>query len=223
MLAEDRSDAVRRYQGRYAQYGYHPLTLGWTKGRQGVRFAAALDILGEGFGSVLDVGCGFGDLFGFLRQRGWAGDYYGVDLVPELVEEGRRRYGPHGARFECLDLTASGVDFRADVAVALGMFNHRLRQDNLVFVRDMLSAMWRHTTVAVTVDFLSNTADQRRSDLYYAPPGTIMDLAHSFSKRVQLHHGYMPFEFNVTLWHDDSFTVEAPVFAPYRQYIVPAR
>jgi hypothetical protein len=30
MLAEDAADVVRRYGDRYAQHGYHPLTLGQT-------------------------------------------------------------------------------------------------------------------------------------------------------------------------------------------------
>jgi SAM-dependent methyltransferase len=220
MFAEDVADAVRRYADRYAQHGYQPLTLGWTKGRQQLRFAAALEMLGQSFDSVLDVGCGFGDLFGYLRGLGWRGRYLGVDLVPELLEEGRRRYGPLGAHFERADLTATDVDFHADVAVAIGIFNHRLRQDNLAFLRQMLAAMWRHTTVAVTADFLSATANRRRDDLFYAPVGEVVQAGLALSKRVMLHHGYMPFEFNLTVWHDDSFTVETPVFKPYLKYVV---
>jgi hypothetical protein len=119
-----------------------------------------------------------------------------------------------------VDLTAADIDFHADIAVAIGIFNHRLHQDNLAFLWQMIVAMWRHTTVAINADFLSSTADRRRHDLFYAPVGDVVQAGLALSKRVVLHHGYMPFEFNLTVWHDDSFTVEAPVFKPYLKYVV---
>ncbi len=216
MLGEDKADNVARYQARYAEFGYDPRALGWTKGRQKVRFAAALERIGTSFGSILDVGCGFGDLFSYLRDQGWKGDYLGIDIVPDLVAEGRARFGSLGAKFACADITAHDFEGKADVAVAIGMFNHRLRQDNLQFVRETLAAMWRRTTQAVAADFLSISADQPRGDLYYADPAEIVRLGLGLSRRVVLNHGYMPFEFNVQVWHDDSFSVESPVFATYR-------
>jgi SAM-dependent methyltransferase len=222
VLAQDREDTIARYRRRYAAFGYDPRTLGWNKGRQAVRFAAALEGIGLGFQSILDVGCGFGDLFGFLSRQGWQGSYLGVDVVPELIEEGRRRYGPSGARFECRDITAEGRDETAEVGVAIGLFNHKLRGQNVTFIQETLSALWRHTSVALVADFLSATADRPREDLYYAEPAELIRLAQRWSRRVVLHHGYMPFEFNIKIWHDDSFSVEAPVFEDYRKYIMPA-
>jgi SAM-dependent methyltransferase len=217
MLGEDKADNIARYRTRYAEFGYDPRTLGWTKGRQKVRFAAALERIGTPFGSILDVGCGFGDLFGHLRDRGWAGDYLGIDIVPELVAEARYRFGPQGAKFECVDITDGTLDRQADVAVAIGMFNHRLREDNLHFIRDTLSAMWQRTTHVLVADFLSASADQPREDLYYADPAEILRLSLGWSKRALLNHAYMPFEFNVRIWHDDTFTADSPVFENYRE------
>jgi SAM-dependent methyltransferase len=215
MLEEDRAQTRARYEARYREFGYDPLTLGWHKGRQRVRFAAALDAIGTQFGSLLDVGCGFGDLFGYLADRGWQGKYLGLDICPELLEEGRQRYGPRGAQFECIDLSAEPLAFNADVAVGIGVFNHRLKGDNLEFITQMLHAMWAHTTQAIVIDFLSTTADRPKPDLFHADADEILRMALGYSKRVRLDHSYMPFEFQVTLWHDDSFSTDCPVFAPY--------
>jgi SAM-dependent methyltransferase len=215
MLEQDRADTRARYAARYREFGYDPRTLGWHKGRQHVRFAAALDAVGTQFASILDVGCGFGDLFGHLSERGWSGQYLGLDVCPELLEEGRRRFGPQGARFECVDLSSETCTASADVAVALGVFNHRLQGDNLEFVAQMLHALWAHSTQAVVVDFLSTTADRPKPDLFHVDPDAILQMALGYSKRVRLDHSYMPFEFQVAIWHDDSFSVDCPVFAPY--------
>jgi SAM-dependent methyltransferase len=215
MLDEDRGETRARYAARYREFGYDPRTLGWHKGRQRVRFAAALETVGTRFGSLLDVGCGFGDLFGYLRDRGWQGNYLGVDICPELLDEGRKRFGPRGAQFECIDLSSESLAFSADVAVALGVFNHRLKGDNLEFVAQMLHALWAHSTQAMLVDFLSTTADRPKPDLFHADPDVILRMALGYSKRVRLEHSYMPFEFLVAAWHDDSYSVDCPVFEPY--------
>ena len=41
--------------------------------------------------TVLDVGCGFADLYGFLKERGWCGRYTGIDIVPGLLSTARER------------------------------------------------------------------------------------------------------------------------------------
>lgn len=219
MLERDRDETIERYRTRYQQFGYDPRTLGWNKGRQNVRFAAILEMLGAEFKSILDIGCGFGDLFAYLKGIGWRGDYIGYDLCPELIEEGRKRFGPDGARFECGDFSSSATDVRADVAVAIGIFNHKLHGDNWEFVRSTLYAMWERTNVAIAADFLSATADKPHEHLFHIPASRVLEHGLSLSKRAVLKHDYMPFEFSMAVWHDDSFESGCPIFAPYQRHI----
>ena len=46
-------------------------------------------------GSLLDVGCGLGDLYGFLKREGVACDYTGMDILPAMVEQARTSW-PEG-------------------------------------------------------------------------------------------------------------------------------
>jgi SAM-dependent methyltransferase len=39
--------------------------------------------------SVLDLGCGAGNLLAALRRRGWAGSFEGVDVSEQAIETGR--------------------------------------------------------------------------------------------------------------------------------------
>lgn len=219
MLDRDAQETRVRYRERWLQHGYDPRTLGWNKGLQQVRFAAALEGLRPSeYESVLDVGCGFGDLLSFLRVRGWSGAYRGLDLVPELVDEARRRHGD-GGEFLCVDASTGALPGSPmAMAVAIGVFNHRLHEDNMDFVRATLASMWASSAKVVVLDFLSDAADpdRQRDDLFYASPAALLDLARSYSRRVAIHHAYMPFEFQMKVWHDDGFLVEAPAFPPYR-------
>jgi 2-polyprenyl-3-methyl-5-hydroxy-6-metoxy-1,4-benzoquinol methylase len=218
MQEQDIAETQERYRKRWLQYGYHARTLGWNKGGQGVRFQAALEqIRAEECASILDVGCGFGDLLTYLRERGWAGTYTGIDIVSELIAEARRRHDSDaGADFLNAELTAVAPQ-PADMVVSLGVFNHRLTEDSRSFVERMIEAMWRSCRQVMVCDFLSSSADAdaRQERLFYADAADVLKIAQRYSRRVVVHHGYMPFEFNVKVWRDDAYTAETPVFRPY--------
>lgn len=219
MQPEDRIATQERYRKRWQEFGYDPRTLGWNKDCQWVRFEAAIEgIRPDEHESILDLGCGFGDFLAFLRARGWKGRYTGVDLVEELVGEAQRRHaGDPRAVFLCGDLEAVALTERHDMAVAIGIFNHRI-SDNLTFIQQTIDRMWDATAKVVVCDFLSNTADpdRRQENLFYADPRDLYALASARSRRVMIHHSYMPFEFQVKIWHDASFEIATPVFGPYR-------
>lgn len=67
----DREGYRCRYAKRLTEFGYDPKTLGWNSGKQQERFQVLTSFVPpEACGSVLDVGCGFGDLYGFLLRKG---------------------------------------------------------------------------------------------------------------------------------------------------------
>jgi hypothetical protein len=138
--------------------------------------------------------------------------------MDELIGEARRRYSSdHAAEFLCCDIGEFQAACRADLAIALGIFNHRLHQDNLGYVRETVERMWNAARRVVVCDFLSTSSDVERRDdsLFYADSGCIYQLASGYSRRLMIHHAYMPFEFQMKLWHDDEFEQSAPVFKPY--------
>jgi SAM-dependent methyltransferase len=218
VLERDRVETCERYRSRWLEYGYDPRTLGWTKDCRRVRFAAALEGLRpEDYATVVDLGCGFGDLLDDLRARGWQGRYTGVDLTPELLNEAARRHAADDrATFVCGDFQHLDLP-QSDAAIALGVANHRLHEGNLAFTARTVEKMWSITNRVVVCDFLSSTAEpaRRRDDLFYADPNDIYRLVSRYSRRIMIHHAYMPFEFQVKVWHDDSFEPSPPVFRPY--------
>jgi SAM-dependent methyltransferase len=215
----DRVETEQRYSARWQEHGYDPRTLGWNKDCQWVRFQAALEGLSEhDYASILDVGCGFGDFLTYLRRLGWGGVYLGVDIVDELIDEARRLHADDElANFVHGDINELDTSQTYAAAVSIGVFNHMLHQRNEEFVGTTMRAMWALTSNVIVCDFLSSSAEvrRRRGDLYYADPRVMYDLASTLSRRIMIHHGYMPFEFQVKVWHDDSFAQSAPVFPPY--------
>jgi SAM-dependent methyltransferase len=203
MNDKDREDYRRRYRERLARLGHDPRTLGWDKGKQPQRFAALTQLLPlERLDSVLDVGCGFGDLYPYLCAQGFAGRYTGVDFVPELLEVGREAYP--GAEFISADFGELDDKDRYDIVVASGIFNARLSgEDHWTYLTATLRRMHALCRVCACADFLTSSVDFRREDLYYTPPEEVFRFGRTLTRRVALLHNYMPFEFALYLFKDD--------------------
>jgi SAM-dependent methyltransferase len=203
----------KRYTERLARFGHDPRTLGWDKGKQRERFEALTRLVPvERLGSVLDVGCGFGDLLPYLKEKGFAGAYTGVDFVPELIEVGRQAYPD--ARLEVADFSAFRPHESFDLVLASGIFNARLSdEDQRAYIENTLKKMWTHARVAASADFLSGYVDFRREDLNYTSPEAVFAFAKNLTRRVALLHDYMPFEFALYLFKDDRIA-ERTLFDP---------
>jgi SAM-dependent methyltransferase len=149
--------------------------------------------------TVLDVGCGFGDLFGYLESESIEVDYTGYDINPRLVEAARRRYPD--ARFEVVDIQVE--DFPVfDVIVSSSAFNIALQsQDNYEFVADVLRICHEHARTGVAVDFMSSYAEFQGGAFHYSPE-RLFAIAKGLTKRVALRHDYPLFEFCLYLYPD---------------------
>lgn len=208
MKRPDREAYVRRYEDRLRQHGYAPATLGWGKhGRQEIRFGVlAEEILTDPECSVLDVGCGFGDLDDFMRRRGWAGAYRGIDLVPGLVDVAKSRNPDIDVRVADLDDFAASNE-RFDYVVASGIFNAKLDSEpNPAYIERSLRQMFALCRVAVCVDFMSTFVDFQHETAWHTDPAWAIAAARAISPRFRLRHDYMPFEFALTIYSDASIT-----------------
>lgn len=211
----DRDAYIERYERRLREHGPTPEALGWGKeARQDVRFAVlAAPALVAPESRVLDVGCGFADLYGFLSARGWRGRYTGVDLVPGLLAEARRRHPDLDLRQ--LDVTSSEhlqLDGDFDLAVASGVFNAALEAgDNQGHIRKGLANLLAHAEV-VAVDFLSTWVDFRQDGAWHTDPAWAFETGRGLTRRLALRLDYMPYEFALFLYRDATIS-ERNVFA----------
>lgn len=214
ILSQADIEAIRRrYEERYGLYGYSPKTLDWDKGKQDLRFSiltSQQDLRGC---HVLDIGCGFGDLNKTLREK-TGGDYryLGVDVVPSFIEEAASRFGGDAVRFTCGDFLALDIP-EVDYAVCSGMFNLRMGQgDNKDFIRNVFRKAYDLCRIGFAFDFLSDKVDYTKDMTFHSSPEWILSLAYRLSRNVILCNNYMPFEFSMFVFKDDSFDQGMTIF-----------
>jgi SAM-dependent methyltransferase len=201
---DDRGIYRARYIERLAEFGHDPRSLGWSKGKQEERFTALtsrIDLTRAR--SVLDVGCGFGDLFPFLREHGFQGSYLGVDFIDELLEVGRKAYPD--AQLRNADIDDFDSSERFDLVVASGIFNGVLEHEaQWARIERTLARMYELADFACAADFMSRYVDYTRDDTFYADPERVFTVAKTLSRRIALDHSYLPFEFAVWLFREDE-------------------
>jgi SAM-dependent methyltransferase len=210
---------IERYTQRFAEHGYSPKTLGWDKGKQEIRFTvltSQYDFRGK---SVLDIGCGFGDLNLTLAKR--YGDdyhYHGVDLVPVLIDQARTLYRGDHIRFSCADILSEDFAGEYDYAVASGIFNHKMHDiANYDFIEAVMGRALALCRDGVGFDFLSDKVDYQLEHTFHSSPEHVLGMAYKHSRNVVLRNDYMPFEFGVFINKDASFSREDTVFTRYKE------
>ena len=216
MREGDREAIIRKYDERLDSFGDNPLTLGWTRGKQSLRFRILLEHIADLDRplTVLDFGCGFGDLSAYLRRHHPRWSYLGVDINPRLVEVGRAKFPD--AQLEVSEDLACLT--QCDYVVASGVFNSRV-MDNRAWLSECLTVFADRAQLGFSVNFVSSTADVRDADLYYWSVSEVAAIAQSFTKRFSIDHAYMPFEFTLHVDLDDAFDAQAVVFPEFKKFV----
>lgn len=200
MNQDERRHLVDRYSERLKRLGPVVQALGWRdEAQQQLRFR----VIAEGFAhldgaSVLDIGCGFGDFFGYLAAQGRDVRYVGCDLAPDVLDVARARHA--GVTFEHRDVIEQPFPAQSFDYVSLsGIFNHRL-SDNEGFLRQMLAAAFATCRAGVAANMTTSYVDYQDPHLYYFSPEDVFRHCQTLTRRVALRHEYPLYEFTIFLY-----------------------
>ena len=200
----DRDAIVTRYRNRITEHGVSLESMasgGWEK--QKIRHQVHATAIQGTHPTVLEIGCGLGQLCQHLVDVGRACSFTGYDIVPEYVEHCEARFPD--SKFEARNVFEDGIGVECDTIVASQVLNNCYRHsDNREVMKNLLSMAYESTRVSVSVDMLSTYVDFQDPELHYYSPEEIFEFAKSLTRRVRLLHDYRPWEFAVQLFHPEA-------------------
>lgn len=127
--------------------------LGWVnETSQMQRFAALATVADLNGRSLLDIGCGYGDLKAYFDTKFHNFSYVGIDQMPEFVTEARSLYGQRPSCYFCLaDFTEQNIP-SADYVFASGVLSYRCKEESFYF--SMIKKMYDAANEALAFNML---------------------------------------------------------------------
>lgn len=167
---------------------------------QQARFDVLADQVDLANRSLLDVGCGVGDLWAYLHSAGLAVRYTGVDISEKMIAEARRRHPQ--AEFLCGDPFADGVlaGQMFDVVFCSGIFNLNLG-NNRVFLPQAVGRLMTHVRERLVFNLLHVRAPWQEPTYAYYDPHEVLDTLGAMGLAACMIDDYLPNDFTVVCRH----------------------
>ena len=199
----DREDCIERYDKAFEKYGksHKALLWGGDAEKQVKRFKSISEhiVTNPNINSVLDVGCGFADLYNYLISVGFNGSYTGIDLNNQFIKVAKSLY-PTGS-FICGSLDELKTNKTYDAVISCGIFNYNLRkQSNLKYIENSLIKIFSLCNCLSSSDFLTSIVDWKNANSFHLDPLDLIKMVTPITNKFQLNHHYLEYEYSVTLF-----------------------
>jgi len=147
--------------------------------------------------TIMDLGCGYGDLKSFLDARFSNITYLGIDFLKEFVDGANLRYGHlPNTQFIQADFLTAGLP-EVDIVIASGSLNYR--SENELHPWQIISRMWELANKGIAFNLLDSavfTADQILCG--YAQE-EVRAFCSQLSPNLEIINDYLPDDFTVLM------------------------
>ena len=179
------------------KYGYSPKSLAYgSEKSQKIKFNIVTEVGIEDNCSVLDVGCGFGDYFNYLKQRGIKNvKYCGIDISNKIVDFAKEKNSlVNVIQGNVLDLSD---DEKYDYVISLG-FNCVKTGTNWETLTQVLDKMWKLSKKGIAYNAVSTFSETSPRKIYFVSPAKVIDyIMTNLTYKVVFRHDYMPHDFTI--------------------------
>ena len=197
--SSDRTDRIKRhYAHRVHSDRAHFDILDWAAPEtQTLRFEILADNVELRGRTLLDMGCGLGDLVSFLDKRRIDVDYTGVDVVEQMVARASELHPSR--RFECVNIFSDPAALggeKFDIMFCSGALNLNLG-NNLEFVKTALPVMLSRAREYLVVNMLHARMPVGEPQYFMYNPDYIISILKPLCSEVRIIDDYLSNDFTV--------------------------
>jgi SAM-dependent methyltransferase len=195
----DRSVIYRYHLERIEMFGAGTTdALGWKAQENQLKRFEILSQIGDLNGlSVLDVGCGHGDLRGYLGEKYPRIRYAGIDQIEEFLDIATARYGsmPNTTFYlgDCWTAELPNMDY----VLACGFLAYRNSEHGFIF--RMIEKLFASCRLGLGFNLLKKV-DQPQGILVEYDPQLILSYCREMTPKVVLREGYTDDDFTIFMY-----------------------
>ena len=183
-------------------HGDTPEAVRWSPAGQISRYLAMLDIGDINGSKILDFGCGKGDFYQFLKDKGIHVEYYGCDINEKLITLAKQKFP--NIDFRVFDIDKDKLDEDFDYIFLCGVFNlqvHGIDED----IKSTLIKLFQRCRTGLAFNALSFHNPKKSFELHYTSPEDIFGFAvKNLSPYVSLRHDRMNYDFTMFVYKESN-------------------
>lgn len=199
-----KAKSIEIYNAVADKYGVSSRAVLWDDQQtQYLRFHEVVKNLdmNDGNKTLLDIGCGNGELYKFLNFSGFRGRYTGYDINEKLLAQARLRFAD--IEVQKKDIMTEEIGQRFDYVVMSGLFNVNMGQSQS-WVFDFLKKMYVLCNEITAFNMISTHVNYKDEKLFYMNPAEVLtSCLENLSKRVTLSHHNLPYNYTVIVFKND--------------------
>jgi len=197
------------YMSKLIGFNSPSYRVGWkSQQTQEARFNALFAIGNLKGKSILDLGCGLGCFYGYIKELGWKGEYTGMDVLDMMVNGARDRFP--GVAFEKRNILLDPPDRQWDYVFISGIFNHKVK-DNWTWIENIIRSCLKLSRWGVAFNLLESQSQEDDSDagFFYAKRTDLEQKASLWSGgNYKIISGYLPDDMTAYLYHREGLRHE---------------
>lgn len=186
----------------FSEHKYDVKSLGWgSKYSQEIRFEIIKQMGIEAGDSVLDVGCGFGDLYQYLVNCNLHVDYTGIDINPSFIRKASQdnHIDVSACKFLVGNLSVVKNDL-FDWVVASGIFSFECKEWE-VDVKNTIVQMFSVCKKGISFNILSSHSKKKKDGFRYMHPHDFLrEYIYDISDKYVVRHDYKNNDFTVWVY-----------------------
>ncbi len=188
------------YEDAYEKYHGSVKSLMWNSYSSAAkRYTEIVQDLDFKNKSILDIGCGFGDLIPFIFSKSSNFSYTGIDLTEKFILEANKRYPEY--TFLTGDYFKKPLNDKFDIVLCCGALNGNCGSETLAIRKKSIKTMFDHAKEAVIFNMAGgiNPSNEKNSIIYYANSLEILKYCATLSKNIILRNHYHKKDFTIVI------------------------
>jgi len=152
--------------------------------------------------SVIDIGCGFGGIIPFIEGKTKSFKYLGLDVVPEFIDEAKKRYPKHSFKAGgWMELIKAH-----DIVLCSGVLNNKVKGDQYKYREEAISLMFKNANEILVFNMAGGfpqPINKSKFKLYCVDSLKILKYCLGLTTKVIWRHSYRKKEFTVVMFKDE--------------------
>jgi SAM-dependent methyltransferase len=155
---------------------------------------------------LLDVGCGIGGFYDYLKEKGVNCKYTGVDINEKMIKRARERNPEIADNLLVFDILEKKLDQNFDYVISVGPLNLEFESNlNMELTMALIQEMYRLAKKGCALSMTSSLTKKPTEGTFYYNPIELLKETFRFCTNARFDHTYLPHDFTLFCFKEDLY------------------